>query len=179
MSDANVDEAVRLHIGGEEPMSGWKILNALPGPDVDIVANATNLDMFAAASVDVVYASHILEHLKGGELRQCLSEIHRVLKPGCRLLGGVPDLEILCRMWLENREVSDTLYVGAMIFGGHINEYDIHHIGFDTNIMTAMLVQAGFAKVYRVPAFNIFRDQTTHAFKNECISLNFIAEKAP
>ena len=178
MSDTTVDEAVRLHIGGEHPRPGWKILNALPGPDVDIVANATSLDMFAAASVDVVYASHILEHLNGSELHQCLSEIHRVLKPGCRLLGGVPDLEILCRMWLENRQVNDALYVGAMIFGGHINEYDIHHIGFDTNIMTAMLLRAGFAKIYRVPKFDIFPDQTNHEFKGECISLNFIAEKA-
>ena len=134
--------------------------------------------MFGAGTVDVVYASHILEHLSGTELRQCLAEIHRVLKPGCRLLGGVPDLEILCRLWLENRDTRKLLQVSGMMFGGHVNQYDIHHIGFDLNIMAAMLLQAGFARIFRVDEFGLLDDQTEYDFDGTKISLNFIAEKA-
>ncbi len=173
-----MDDALRLHIGGDKPLPGWKILNVLPGPHVDILANATDLSMFADGTVDVVYASHILEHLDGRELGQCLAEIHRVLKPGCRLLGGVPDLEIVCRLWLENRQAGKLLHIGGIIFGGHLNDYDIHHIGFDINIMAAMLLRAGFAKVFRVEEFGLLEDQTEYAFNGTKISLNFIGEKA-
>jgi predicted SAM-dependent methyltransferase len=173
-----MEDVRRLHIGGDQPLAGWINLNVLPGPHVDIVANATDLGMFGDATLDVVYASHILEHLDGRQLGQCLAEIHRVLKPGCRLLGGVPDLEILCRLWLENRDIGKLMKIGGMIFGGHINEYDIHHLGFDTTIMAAMLLRAGFAKIFRVEDFDLLEDQTGYAFDGTKISLNFIAEKA-
>lgn len=44
------------------------------------------------ASVDLVYCSHVLEHLAVDDVRSTLKEVHRVLKPGGIFRGVMPDL---------------------------------------------------------------------------------------
>lgn len=52
-------------------------------------------------SFDAVYNSHVLEHFTLEGSKQLLHEMHRVLKPGgvCRVV--VPDLEMICRLYLD------------------------------------------------------------------------------
>lgn len=50
---------------------------------------------FAAGSVEVIYTSHMVEHLDRREARLFLQEAMRVLKSGGVLRIGVPDLSIL------------------------------------------------------------------------------------
>ena len=52
-------------------------------------------------SVDVVYSSHMLEHLTREQGENLLKECHRVLKPGGLLRVIVPDMERLSRAYLE------------------------------------------------------------------------------
>src|ERR1035437_5557082 len=86
---------LRLHIGGDQPLAGWKILNIQPGPHVDYVGNCVDLSRFAANSAAEVYASHVLEHLGyQSELLHTFKEIHRILQPGGAFAFSVPDLEI-------------------------------------------------------------------------------------
>ena len=55
--------------------------------DVDIQADLLDLP-FESATFDVIYASHVLEHV--GKDLQALSEIHRVLRPGGLAILPVP-----------------------------------------------------------------------------------------
>jgi SAM-dependent methyltransferase len=57
---------------------------------------------FESNSVDVVYNSHVLEHLDRSVVGGFLSEILRVLKPGgiCRIV--VPDFEFVCRTYVQH-----------------------------------------------------------------------------
>lgn len=57
---------------------------------------------FDSGSVDVVYHSHVLEHLDRFVARGFLEETLRVLKPGglCRVV--VPDFEFLCRAYVQH-----------------------------------------------------------------------------
>jgi SAM-dependent methyltransferase len=59
---------------------------------------------FESDSVDIVYHSHVLEHLDRPVARRFLAEAHRVLKPNgiCRIV--VPDFEMLCRAYLQHVE---------------------------------------------------------------------------
>jgi predicted SAM-dependent methyltransferase len=51
---------------------------------------------------DVVYHSHILEHIDRVDAPVFLREVHRVLKPGGIHRIVVPDLEMLCREYLTS-----------------------------------------------------------------------------
>ncbi len=53
------------------------------------------------ASCAVVYHAAMLEHLRPADAATLLRECHRVLQPGGILRIGVPDLERLCRIYLE------------------------------------------------------------------------------
>jgi SAM-dependent methyltransferase len=57
---------------------------------------------FPDHSFDVVYHSHVLEHLRRSDARAFIKECLRVLAPGGVLRVAVPDLEGICRLYLEN-----------------------------------------------------------------------------
>jgi predicted SAM-dependent methyltransferase len=56
---------------------------------------------FRSDSVDYIYTSHFLEHLKKFEAQQLLGECLRVLKKNGVLRIAVPDLELILRKYLE------------------------------------------------------------------------------
>lgn len=53
-------------------------------------------------SVDVIYHSHILEHVDRERVEAFLKEIKRVLVPGGVHRIAVPDMECLCRVYLKH-----------------------------------------------------------------------------
>ena len=55
-------------------------------------------------SVDVVYHSHLLEHIDRSMVKDFLFEIFRVLKPNGVQRIVVPDLYFLCKSYVENYE---------------------------------------------------------------------------
>jgi SAM-dependent methyltransferase len=54
------------------------------------------------ATVDVVYHSHVLEHIDRPRVQGFLREVHRVLKPGGIQRVVIPDWEELCRDYLAH-----------------------------------------------------------------------------
>lgn len=59
-----------------------------------------------SGSVDVVYHSHVLEHLTANEGRGLLHECHRILRPGGILRVVVPDLEGIARAYLSSLNIA-------------------------------------------------------------------------
>jgi len=57
-------------------------------------------------SCDVVYHSHLIEHLRKNEAKLLLMECFRVLKPGGIIRVAAPDLEKICRAYLETLEIA-------------------------------------------------------------------------
>tara|TARA_A100001015_G_scaffold319645_1_gene443192 strand:- start:5597 stop:6223 length:627 start_codon:yes stop_codon:yes gene_type:complete len=55
-------------------------------------------------SIDILYSSHMLEHLALIDFRLALSEISRVLKPGGVFRGVLPDLEIIVKDYSDSVE---------------------------------------------------------------------------
>lgn len=68
---------------------------------------------FADNSLDVVYHSHILEHLDPADGQQLIRECHRVLKPGGILRIAVPDLEKIAALYLEKHRAAWSESAGA------------------------------------------------------------------
>lgn len=61
---------------------------------------------FADGSFDVVYHSNVLEHIRREHAPGFLRECGRILKPRGILRVAVPDLEQICRLYLENLQRS-------------------------------------------------------------------------
>lgn len=170
----------KLNIGGEQSLPGWEILNIQQAPYVDHVADAKDLSQFEDQTFDELYASHVLEHFDfSGSLLEALKQWYRVLKPDGKLYISVPDMNVLCQLFLKYKELKDEerFFVTKMMFGGHVDQHDYHCVGFDFNILTYFLTQAGFQKIQRVQNFGIFEDTSALGYKGVPISLNVIVSK--
>lgn len=173
---------VKLHIGGKERNADWKILDIEDRPEVDFLGDASNLSQFAEGSVEAIYASHVLEHFYYGlnsELLNVLKEWKRVLKTGGQLLISVPDMQKLCWLYLNpSCTPADRYQLMRIMFGGQTNQYDVHKVGFDIDILAMYLIEAGFEDINTTSEFGIFqKDCSSLRIMNTLISLNVVAKK--
>jgi len=172
-------EQRRLHIGGKIKKEGWEILDIYDAEHVDHTGNANDLSAFADGTFDDVYASHVLEHFEYRfDLLPTLKEWRRVLKDGGRLYVSVPDLNTLCRMFIdESLTPHEKFEVMRMIFGGHMTEHDFHLVGLDPVFLGNFLEQAGFTTIRKVDSFGLFDDTSEYRMRDIRISCNMIAVK--
>ena len=68
-------------------------------------------------SCDVVYHSHMIEHLKRDDASRFMSECHRVLTPGGIVRVATPNLEQICHIYLEKLD-------SARVAGAEVNAPD-------------------------------------------------------
>jgi predicted SAM-dependent methyltransferase/glycosyltransferase involved in cell wall biosynthesis len=173
---------MKLHIGGKKAHPDWKIVDIEQRPEVDFVGDARDLGQFADNSVEQIYASHVLEHFHYGvnnEVMTTLKEWHRVLQPGGQVLISVPDLHTLCWLYVSpNLDPNDRYHLMRIMFGGHMNEFDVHRVGFSAESLVSFLQDAGFENVLQVGKFDLFEDSSLVAFQGQFVSLNMIATKS-
>jgi predicted SAM-dependent methyltransferase len=111
-STSHAADKTYVHVGcGTSAAAGWLNFDANPrvrlpiwrgGYPRDIrYANITKLPL-RDNSVDLLFASHVLEHLPREDLDTALSEVYRVLKPGGRFRLIVPDLRERARRYLAS-----------------------------------------------------------------------------
>jgi SAM-dependent methyltransferase len=67
-------------------------------------------------SVDEIYSAHVVEHFSYTEVEDVLKEWNRVLKPEGRITIKMPDLDFLCKAYVEG--IHSTEEVMIAIFGG-------------------------------------------------------------
>tara|TARA_B100000927_G_C16261398_1_gene387600 strand:- start:49 stop:558 length:510 start_codon:yes stop_codon:yes gene_type:complete len=169
---------MKLHIGGEEKKEGWKILNIQQKPDVDFIGDITDLGQFEDNSIEEIYASHVVEHVAQKKVETTLKGIHRVLKDSGKFYVSVPDMDILCKIYLDPKAPPKVkFHTMRMMFGGQIDDFDFHYFGWNFQFMNEFLLKAGFKKIERVKSFSLFNDTSDYAPYGPPISLNIIAYK--
>jgi predicted SAM-dependent methyltransferase len=94
-----------LNLGcGSRYHPAWTNIDIVPqGPDVVQYDLSRGIPL-PDSSFMVVYHAAVLEHMRREEALSFLQECHRVLQPGGIIRVGVPDLERLCRLYLEKLE---------------------------------------------------------------------------
>lgn len=96
-----------LEIGpNKRRIEGFETLDIQPGPLVDHVADCRTLP-FPNGSFDLVYASHVIEHVAWFETAAMLGEWARVLAPGGALEVHTIDAAKLMRALLEYDETGN------------------------------------------------------------------------
>lgn len=93
-----------LNIGcGNNFHSDWINLDLYKSKDV-LYHNIKKKLPFINNSVDVIYHSHVLEHLEKDEAENFIKDCFRILKPGGIMRVVVPDLEQIAREYIVNLE---------------------------------------------------------------------------
>ena len=162
-------------------MDGWAACRC------DVVCGIGRLKL-ASGSVGIIYSSHVFEHVRGRLTERTLKEWHRVLKPGGKLYIAMPDLEALCRIYLDGLARYDTAdgrfgadLAAGIMYGGQTNSYDFHYHGKSFVPLKAMLEAVGFTSVSLFDRnslkFAPFRDAASAAIGGVPISLNVEATK--
>jgi predicted SAM-dependent methyltransferase len=92
----------RVNLGcGDRYHPGWINIDIRPcGPEV-IAHDLRKGIPLDTTSCDLVYHSHLLEHLPYDAAPVFMKECFRVLKPGGIIRVVVPDLEVICRLYLQ------------------------------------------------------------------------------
>lgn len=173
------EETLRLHLGGEQIKDGWKIVNTAGKPGVDFVGDCRDLSQFADGSVGEIYASHVYQRLGyQKELPDALKDAFRALKKWGVLRVSVPNMELLCQMYLTpGIHPQDRFNVMRIMMGGQMDESDFHKVMFDASLLGALLQHAGFTKINRVISFGVFNDTSELKVNGVPVSLNFVAVK--
>ena len=173
---------MKLHIGGMEKKEGWKIFNIQKNDgrekDVDFVGDISDLSQFKDGSIEEIYASHTLEHVNQKNMLKTLKGIHRTLKDEGKFYVSVPDMDILCKLYLDPKlQLKDKIEVMRMIYGGQIDKFDFHYFGWNMSLLEVVFKEAGFKKFERVKSFSLFNDTSEYNFHGVPVSLNVIAYK--
>ena len=138
-------------------------------------------------SVDLIYASHIIEYFNRTEVKDVLSEWIRVLKPNGKLRLAVPNFEEMVTLYLDGDiELSGILgpLYGQMPMG---KETIYHRTTYDYLSLEKLLVELGMKDIkkwnWRRTSHSEFDDHSQayipHMDKNngKLISLNLEATK--
>jgi len=115
-------------------------------------------------SVDIILASHFLEHLTREEGERFLKECFRVLKPRGIIRLAVPDSKLLTQKYLKG-EVMEYRHVNVGVENAKDDAEALFHLllaghqtVYDEESLKALLEKVGFVEVKRMP-FNKSRSK--------------------
>ncbi len=154
---------VKLHLGcGKDKRAGWINVDTQAELAPDLVASVDALPTLADASVDVIEANHLFEHLTLATARRALREWARVLKPGGELHLELPDLEACIRILgkHEDKHGIDLGMIGIYGWPPDIEAQGVpqmHKWGWTRRTLTKELGAAGFGDVAFGPITQTWR----------------------
>lgn len=130
-----VQAVIKLNLGaGKSVIEGYTPIDRKFGTEV------FPLKEYADNSVDIVRASHVLEHFPKSQTYPVIKEWVRVLKPGGVLKIAVPDFEYACAH-------ADHPHFEGWLMGGQTDDNDYHHALFTRAKLKALLEIAGLESV--------------------------------
>jgi SAM-dependent methyltransferase len=154
----------QLHIGpGKDKIPGFETLDIKPGYDHQ--ADASKWLPFADRTFDLIYASHIIEHIPWYDTANTLKEWHRILRPGGALEIWTVDALRVAQFLIDteygmkttcpdgwtryNPEQNPYLWCAGRTFAysssGKADDPNWHKALFTPRHLMNCLVEAGFA----------------------------------
>lgn len=150
-------KVVQLHVGcGTRKLPPpWINIDIRQEVEPDRLVDAMELDhAFGAASVDEIYACHLLEHFR--EPENFLGVCRAVLKPYGTLRIAVPNTSALIEAYWEGGIGLSRLR--GMLWGGHHYEGDVHHWGWDFETLAELLRKCSFFDIRPWRPEDVFPD---------------------
>ena len=142
----NPDGRVYIHLGcGDVNSPEFINIDARPAPHVHYVRDVCDLSVFPDNYADLVYACHILEHIRRAAMKKTLWEWRRIIKPGGLLRLSVPDFDALLDIYRSCENEIDS--ITAPLMGGQENAWNIHYSVFNSKYLSGLLTKVGFRSV--------------------------------
>jgi predicted SAM-dependent methyltransferase len=142
----NANGKVFIHLGcGDIASPEFINVDARPGPHVHYICDVTDLSIFPDGYADLVYASHVLEHVRHNGLKKTLWEWRRILKPGGILRLSVPDFDKILHIYQSSARRIDSIL--GPLMGGQDHKYNVHYSVFNQEYLTDRLREAGFREI--------------------------------
>lgn len=175
----NLNKNVRfLEIGpGISRLEGFETLNIIDGNNVDYIADISQKLPFADNSFDLIYASHVIEHVPWFLQKQLFAELNRILKSNGILEIWVPDFGKVLDVahayitsgqnqtdkdgWYRFNDEKDVMtWVNGRIFtygDGTANpmSFNWHRCVFTFDFLNNLFQKAGFADIQPMTAKDI------------------------
>ena len=159
-----------LEIGpGTNRIVGFETLDIVGGKDIDYVLDASKRLPFDDNSFDIIYASHILEHIPWYQVETTFKDWVRTLKPGGKLEVLVPNGLKICTLLLDfektgkdltyldgwyrlNPEKSPYLWAAGRIFtygdgDGNLNSPNWHRSVFTPKYLLIIFEKSGLINI--------------------------------
>ena len=104
----------------------------------------TDLNQFEENSVDLIYASHVVEYFDREEVVPLLSEWKRVLKPSGVLRIAVPNFKNICTLYTSGMYPADS-FIGLLYGKMPMGEQTIYHkTTYDFDSLKKVLESSGY-----------------------------------
>lgn len=137
---------LNLHLGcGAVDHKMFINIDGYPHPHVHYLQQIDSLPQFKDKSVDLIYASHCLEHFSYLDTKHVLTEWHRVLKAGAILRLSVPDFDKLIDIYTLHHRDPDVIL--PQLMGGQNNKYNYHLTALSLVNLTRLLKDVGFNEI--------------------------------
>jgi predicted SAM-dependent methyltransferase len=123
----------------------WVNIDADPAAEPDVLADAAALP-YDDATVDEIYAGHLLEHLPESLSLAPLREWHRVLRPGGTLTVVVPDLLAAARVIRADQLNPQGVTLSMAILGSEDTPWQHHRRTYnEARLLTELAAVFGSA----------------------------------
>ncbi len=110
-------EPLRIELGsGPHGEPGYYHVDAVKVGNVDRESDVRKLDWIDDDAVDALYSAHTVEHFSYTEIDTILKEWCRVLKPSGIIRLKMPDLDFLCRAYVDGIHSTEETMIA--LFGG-------------------------------------------------------------
>lgn len=134
----------RLHLGcGKAYLDGWTNVDLMSTVKADLYSDILRLP-FPDGSFDLIYASHVLEHVHRHMVMATLQHWRGLLRVGGILRLAVPDFSAVCAHYNETHDLPALI---GLLYGGQNHPLNQHHITFDTRTLYDALLKTGFKDV--------------------------------
>jgi predicted SAM-dependent methyltransferase len=120
----------------------------------DVVGDVRDLSIFGNDHFDYILASDIIEHFPISDTPMILKEWKRVLKSEGIVEFRLPDLDAICRSYVEKRH--DAKLTSWLLYGGQDYPGNFHFVCFDRQFLNSVIVPIGFEEVEYINSDNNF-----------------------
>ena len=157
----NRDGRILIHLGcGDIASPEFINVDVRPAPHVHYVRDVRDLSIFPDNHADLVYASHLLEHIRHNALRKTLWEWRRVLKQGGVLRLSVPDFDKILHIYESSARDINSIH--GPLMGSEDHKYNMHYSVFNYRYLADKLREVGFREVRQWDPYRV----TNHNFKD-------------